>query len=90
MTGGAAGGPGSVMVSEAGELLLRALSFYRGGMCVDCSATLMTCTREISLKATKELILNGLALAKPGRCRLCTRDQLITCLRDSRPIPSGA
>jgi hypothetical protein len=45
------------MLSEAGELLLRALSFFRGGMCVDCSARLMTCTREISPKATRELIL---------------------------------
>ena len=78
-----------MMLSEPGELLLRDLSFFRGGMCVDCSAGLMGCTREISLKATKELILNGYALAEQGRCRLCARDQLITLLRDSRPSRSG-
>src|SRR5262245_42519725 len=83
------GGGGSRMLSEAGELLFRALSVFRKGMCADCAATLMTCTREISLKATRELILNGSALAEYGACRFCSSDQLITRLRDSRPTRSG-
>ncbi len=74
------------MLSEAGEHLLGLISALRAGICVPCSAQMMERTREdalkaTKLKATKQLILNGKALATHARCDICASWQPVTVLR---------
>src|SRR5262245_22918873 len=56
------------MLSEAAEFLLAALLPLHQGICVDCAARSMERSYEESLKATKELIANGYALAGLDTC----------------------
>ena len=70
------------MPSEAADFLLAALWPLRGGICVDCAATkVLMRSRDDSLKATKELILNGSALAILGTCDMCYGHGLLTRVR---------
>jgi len=69
------------MLSEAAEFLLAALAPLRQGICVACAARSMERSYEESLKATKELIANGYALARLETCALCNDDKPVTLLR---------
>jgi hypothetical protein len=70
------------MISEAAELLLGALEPLRVGVCVDCAATkVLFMSRETSVKATKELISTGHALAAIADCDMCDRTRPVTRLR---------
>ena len=69
------------MLSEAAEFLMAALAPLHEGVCVDCAARALECSREESLKATKELIANGYALAWIEPCALCDRTRPVTRLR---------
>jgi hypothetical protein len=71
------------MLSEVAELLLRALSLFRPGMCGDCAAKLMDRSREESRQATRELLGSRHAELELGQCKLCGRDQLVVRIRDS-------
>jgi hypothetical protein len=73
------------MLSEAAEFLIAALAPLHQGICVDCGARVLERSREESLKATKELIANGYALAGFDACALCDEVKLVTRLR----LPSG-
>jgi len=59
------------MPSEAAEFLLGSLHGLREGLCPDCAAWMMGCTRDEMVKATKELILDGSVLADSGVCASC-------------------
>jgi len=73
------------MISEAAELLLGALTPLRVGVCINCAATKVLFTsRENSVRATKELISTGDALADIGECDMCARRMLLTRLRHPR------
>jgi len=72
------------MLSESGEFLLAALAPLHQGVCVDCAARALECSREESLKAAKELIANGYAHAWVESCALCNREKPVTRLR---PVP---
>jgi hypothetical protein len=69
------------MLSEAAEFLLAAFAPSPRGICVDCGARALERSREESLKATKELIANGYALAGLDACALCDEVTLVTRLR---------
>jgi hypothetical protein len=69
------------MLSEAAEFLIAALAPLHQGICVDCGARVLERSREESLKATKELIANGYALAGLDACALCDEVKLVTRLR---------
>jgi len=75
---------GVVTVSEHGRLLLGLLNPLDGGLCTKCVADALECSPEESLKATKNLISNGLALAKQDLCARCGEVQPVTRLRPSR------
>ena len=69
------------MLSEAAEFLVGALAHLHQGICVECGVWLLERSREESLKATKELIATGYALAVVGVCALCNNQKLTTLLR---------
>jgi hypothetical protein len=69
------------MLSEAAEFLLAAFGPLRQGICVNCGARALERSAEESLKATKELIANGYALAGFDACALCDEMTLVTRLR---------
>ena len=73
--------PGWALLSEAAELLMSALVPLRRGVCVDCGARVLERSREESLKATKELIANGCALAGFDACEFCKQVEPLTRLR---------
>ena len=72
---------GVMSLSEQARLLLGLLKPVRGGLCINCVADSLPCSPEESLKATKELISNGLALAEQDPCSRCWKAQPVTCLR---------
>src|SRR5262245_17909126 len=72
---------GPPMLSEAAEFLLAALAPLRDGICVDCAAHALEVSPEVSLKATKELIASGYALASLDICALCALRKMVTRLR---------
>ena len=74
------------LLSEAAEFLAGALWSVPTGLCIPCAADMLRCTREEALKATKELILNGLALGQLGDCSQCQKRELVTQLRQ-REMP---
>ena len=76
------------MLSEAADFLLAALLPLHQGICVDCAARSMERSYEESLKASKELIANGYALAGLDTCALCNNLKLATRLRRQR-VPHG-
>jgi len=63
---------------------MNALTSQRRGMCVECGAQRRGCSREQSLKATKELIANGLALTELDHCAVCHRRTPLIRLRHMR------
>jgi hypothetical protein len=69
------------MLSEAAEFLFAAFAPLPQGICVDCGARALERSREESLKATKELIANGYALAGYDACALCHEVTLVTRFR---------
>jgi hypothetical protein len=73
--------PSATLLSEVGEQLLMMLAALPTGACVPCSAEMMERSRDDALEATKELILNGRALATTTRCDICGSSQLVTVLR---------
>jgi len=75
---------GVIGLSEHGSLLLGWLNPVSGGLCTNCVADALSCSREESLKATKELISNGLAVAERGPCALCLEVRPLTHRRRSR------
>jgi len=70
-----------LMHSAAAEFLLGSLSGLREGLCPDCAARMMDCTRDDMVKATKELILDGSVLAESAACSACTRVAVVARLR---------
>ena len=70
-----------MLLSVAGEQLLGMLWALHNGICVSFSERMMERTREEALKATRELILNGKALAREAVCDICASPQLVTVLR---------
>ena len=76
------------MLWEPAEFLLAALAPLHQGICVDCGARAMERSAEESLKATKELIANGYALAGLDACALCDEVTLVTRLRLPRSYRS--
>ena len=78
------------MLSEMAEFLQGALrEIHHGGVCPTCAATLMGSTREDMVKATKELILHGVALAQVDWCTVCNQTRLVAYLRRTRPRSAG-
>jgi hypothetical protein len=75
---------GHVMLSAAGEFLRGALSGLNAGLCPACAANMMGCMREDMVKATKELISHGLALAELAVCDACQKPTLVARLRSPR------
>jgi len=72
------------MLSAAAEFLFGSLHGLRGGLCPDCAAQLMDCTRHEMVKAIKELILDGSVLAESAACSGCTRVGVVARLRQPR------
>jgi CheY-like chemotaxis protein len=72
---------GVMSLSEHARLLLGLLKPVRGSVCTKCVADALSCSPEESLKATKELISNGLALAHQGPCARCSEVRPVTRLR---------
>ena len=73
------------MLSATAEFLLGSLQASRGGLCPICAAKLMGCTREDMVKATKELILHGAALAYHAECSSCREMGVAAFLRPTSP-----
>ena len=72
------------MLSETAEFLLGALYGLRDGLCPACAANMKGCTREEMVKATKELILHGAALAESAACSACQHVGAVARLRQPR------
>lgn len=72
------------MLSAGAEFLLGTLHGLHDVICPSCAATMMGCMREDMVKATKELIGHGLALAGSATCSACKRVQFVARLRLSR------
>jgi hypothetical protein len=73
-----------LMLSEMAEFLLESLYGVHQQVCPTCAAKMMGCTREEMVKATKELILNGLVLAENGICSACQDAGPVARLRRPR------
>ena len=73
-----------LMPSAAAEFLLGSLNGLREGLCPDCAASMMGCTRDEMVKATKELILDGSVLAENAVCASCRCVEPVARLRQPR------
>ena len=72
------------MLSAEAEFLFGSLHGLRAGVCPDCAASMMGCTRDEMVKATKELILDGSVLAENAECSACTHVGVVARLRQPR------